>query len=408
MNCPVDTEVTLLVYDGMWRSGGIQSIIIRLLARQQSNKLWLVCDARRNSIGVSKDRIIDINAAIGSRLPQFINENPEKVHIVAFGPSSACIACLIEGNIRRNYAAIKTDIVISVLHPQEFMMTEEKKHVHYLNRLLGLLVGTSRLVFMNEQCRETHGAFFSKDLSSNAIVPVPIDRREAIWSALQRPGPLRIVAVGRIVDFKAYNFSLPRILADLESRGIRVTCDIFGYGPEEPKLARTIREAGAVHLVNFKGPIPLEDFDNVVSKYDLFIGMGTAAVQAAQIGIPTLLAIVNDPQGAHGFIQDAPFGNLGEQDRKIPRQDLGSMIERYLKLGRGHRESISNAGIAYASRYIADNYVERLTEHAVARAGVSRHLAETYCRFYNWMARDNWLRAVVRSLKQLPKRGKPS
>jgi hypothetical protein len=288
------------------------------------------------------------------------------------------------------------------------MMREEKRHVHYLNLLLGLLIGPSRFVFMNEQCRETHSAFFSQDLSANAIVPVPIDRRDPRWNVQQETEALRIVAVGRIVDFKAYNFALPGILIDLESRGYKVTCDIFGYGAEEPKLVRAIQDAEASHLVKFNGPIHLEDFDNIVSEYDLFIGMGTAAVQAAQLGVPTILAIVDDPDGAHGFIQDAPFGNLGERDKRVPRQGLGAMIETYLLSGRGQRQSISNAGIAYANRYVADNYVEQLTEHAVARKGILRHLAAAYCRFYIWMARDNWLRVVVRSVRQIARRGHPS
>jgi len=404
---PAIPEQTLLVYDGMWRPGGIQSIIIRILERQQSDCVWVVCDAE-NSVGVRKDKIIDVKTAIEGSLPQITNHNTAMLNIIAFGPSAAAISCLVEQNISRRYSEIATRIVVSVLHPQEFMMKEEKRHLHYLNRLLGLLVGPSRLVFMNEQCRDSHSAFFSRDLSANAIVPVPIDGREPRWTAPKIPGPMRTVAVGRIVDFKAYNFALPSILTGLERNGYKVTCDIFGYGAKEPKLVRTIQDAGASHLVSFKGPIPLEAFDNIVSNYDLFIGMGTAAVQAAQLGVPTILAIVDDPDGTHGFIHEAPFGNLGEQDGRVHRQGLGAMIEAYLHAGQAQRQGVSDAGIAYANRYVTDNYVEQLTTHAVARTGMSRHLAAAYCRFYIWMARDNWLRAVVRSVRQLASGGRPS
>jgi hypothetical protein len=287
------------------------------------------------------------------------------------------------------------------------MRETEKRHVHLMNKLVAHAIGLRNLVFMNEQCRETHSAFFSRDLSANAIVPVPIDRREARWSAQGNAEVLRIVSVGRIVDFKAYNFALPRILIDMESKGHKVTCDIFGYGAEEAKLIRSIQECGAGHLVSFKGPIPLEDFDNTVLNYDLFIGMGTAAIQAAQLGVPTILAIVDDEDGAHGFLHQASFGNLGEQDSTVPRQDLGAIIETFLKTETIQRQRISELGIEYANRYVADNYVEQLTAHAVAQTGMQRHLAAAYCRFYIWMAKDNWLRAVVRSLIQLTRRGTP-
>ena len=152
----------------------------------------------------------------------------------------------------------------------------------------------------------------------------------------------------------------------------------------------------------------MEHFDDIVSNYDLFVGMGTAAVQAAQLGVPTILAIVDDADGAHGFIHQAPFGNLGEQDTNVPTQDLGAVIETYLQAGTVERQCISDAGIAYANRYVADNYAEQLTAHAVARVGMSRYLAAAYCSFYIWMAEDNWLRAVVRSVRQFTRRGQPS
>ena len=126
------TAVTLLVYDGMWRSGGIQSIIIRLLEKEQSKLLWVVCDSKKDSVGVPKDRILDVNAAIGAALPQLMNEDPAKLNIIAFGPSGASIACLVEQNIRRRYPAVESKTVTVVLHPQEFMMQEEKRHVPYL------------------------------------------------------------------------------------------------------------------------------------------------------------------------------------------------------------------------------------------------------------------------------------
>ena len=79
-----------------------------------------------------------------------------------------------------------------------------------------------------------------------------------------------------------------------------------------------------------------------------------------------------------------------------------------MRAGQAQRQGVSDAGIAYANRYVTDNYVEQLTTHAVARTGMSRHLAAAYCRFYIWMARDNWLRAVVRSVRQLASGGRPS
>lgn len=410
---PSKNRVSVFIYESMNREGGIQSIVYRELDRayEQGKIAYVISKPFKSSVQHYKNCRLDYEAKpekLADAIIRRMSGGGWVIDIIALSPDAVPIAQLLRYALSTCSQVLDARACVTILHPRDFMRETEKRHVHLMNKLAGHAIGLKNLIFMNEQCRETHSAFFSRDLSANPIVPVPIDRREPRWTVQQETEALRIVAVGRIVDFKAYNFALPGILIDLEDRGYKVTCDIFGYGAEEPKLVRAIREAGASHLVRFKGPIHLEDFDNIVSNYDLFIGMGTAAVQAAQLGIPTILAIVDDPDGAHGFIQDAPFGNLGEQDKSVPRQGLGAMIEIFLRCGQVQRQSISNAGIAYANRYVADNYVEQLTEHAVARKGIMRHLAAAYCRFYIWMARDNWLRVVVRSVRQISRRGHPS
>jgi len=401
---------TFLVYDGMWRSGGIQSIIIRIIHNIKSHggSVWVVCNWDLPVLGVPETHILYDKALIGqdwSSSKKFSEFNT--FQIIAFGPSATPTAYLLENYIKLGRRSADVFMSINVLHPHEFMMKDEKIHVHFMNRLLALAVGPSKLVFMNEQCRITHSTFLGRDLSSNRIVPVPIDERQPRWMVRSSDEPIRIICVGRIVNFKAYNFALPGILDKLVDEGRSVTCDIFGYGSEEGKLANLVKQCNVSDLLRFHGPIPLEKFDDLVSGYDLFIGMGTAALQAAQLGVPTILTIVDDEHGAHGFINSAPFGNLGEKDPYAPRLDLKQTIEVYLNASPRERETISLAGISYANRYVSDNYVENLTKSSLLREGISRHLAALYCRFYLWMARDNWLRKAVWLFKAQSKSGKP-
>jgi glycosyltransferase involved in cell wall biosynthesis len=183
-------------------------------------------------------------------------------------------------------------------HPSELMMKEERTQVHVLNRMLMLLVGTQTLFFMNDHCRSTHSAFLGRNLSSYLIVPVPIDARLPCWTVGKKDGVVRKVSVGRIVDFKAHSFALPAIAAALVADGIDVSCCIYDYGPGEGRLSELIHKHGVGERVRFRGPVDLAAFDELVSESDLFIGMGTAALQAAQLGVPTMLAIVDDERGA--------------------------------------------------------------------------------------------------------------
>lgn len=406
------TRMTIFIYESMDRPGGIQSIVFRQmeLAQKLNKHTAVVCKATTPLVDVPSSVRLDFHQSSKDLLEQIRSRVPHrKLHldIIALSPEAAPVGFLLQAEALKKPYIQRALLSLTILYPRDLMRETEKRHVHLMNKVVAHAIGLQNLVFMNEHCRTTHSAFLSRDLSSNWIVPVPIDERQPRWVSRQFDGPMRIICVGRIVNFKAYNFALPGILAKFAEEDRSVTCDIFGYGSGEAKLADRVKQYGVSDLLRFHGPIPLEAFDDLVSGYDLFIGMGTAALQAAQLGVPTILAIVDDEHGAHGFINLAPFGNLGEKDPSTPRQELKQLIETYLDASPQEREKISIEGIRYANRYVSENYVEQLTQFSVPREGLSRCIAVLYCHFYLWMAHDNWLRKAVRRLKDLHATGKP-
>lgn len=394
-------RITLFIYESMDRAGGIQSIVARQveLLQNSAQKVFVICKAGATVHDLPRTILIDYQQAPGDILQQVLRNCPASevcIDAVALSPEAAPLAYLLQQETSKVSRLIECNIVLTILHPRALMRETERRHVHLLNKIAAYAIGIQNLVFMNEQCRATHSVFLSRDLSACPIVPIPIDYRKPRWSRSEDVATLRIVLVGRIVAFKAYNFAIPGIVAQLTAQGLSVTCDIYGYGSEEDRLEKLIRLNGVEKQVKFKGTMPLEQFDEIVAGYDLFIGMGTAAVQSAQLGVPTLLAIVDEENGTYGFIDAAPFGNLGESDIYVPSHDLKAMIEFYTEASPEQRREISRRGIAYANRYVGDEYVEKLTHNSTQRTGIYRHLSGLYCQFYIWMARDNWLRRTVR------------
>jgi glycosyltransferase involved in cell wall biosynthesis len=152
--------------------------------KSRGGSVWVVCNWDLPVLGVPEAHILYDKALIGqdwSSSKKFSEFNT--FQIIAFGPSATPTAYLLENYIKLGRRSADVFMSINVLHPHEFMMKDEKIHVHFMNRLLALAVGPSKLVFMNEQCRITHSAFLGRDLSSNRIVPVPIDERH---EALQK------------------------------------------------------------------------------------------------------------------------------------------------------------------------------------------------------------------------------
>lgn len=397
--------VSIFVYGNMDKPGGIQSIVSRQLklAKREGQTAFVICKENCSIPDVCSERRLDVHEDPKKLIEEIRLQQPDSdldLKIIAFSPEAAPIGFLLQVEALSCPYVKNASFSLTILHPRDLMRETEKSHVHLMNKLLAHAIGLSNLVFMNDCCRKTHSDFLSCDLSKNRIVPVPIDQRLPRWTGSSDADPIRIVSIGRIVSFKAYNFALPKIVAEFAREGRSVTCDIFGYGREKDRLINLVNLYDVSNLLKVHDAIPLEMFDEVVSKYDLFIGMGTAALQAAQLGVPTILAIVDDECGAHGFMHSAPFGNLGESDASIPRRDLKEVIDNYARTNLDERKRISREGVDFANLYVSESYIHDLTWRSEPPGKVSRRIAGLYCKFYRWMGNDNWLRGFFRLLKR--------
>lgn len=399
-------DVQVFIYGAMNYVGGIQSIIIRAVAaaRAQGRMIFVVCDASKPAIGIPDDVVIDINASprsISRRIMAACGGERARLTLAAMAPEAAALARLVQADLLRNSTSLVPRTALFIFHPRTLMMESDRPYVHVLNRLLIAATGHQFLVFMNSQCLISHQKFLGRDLSGNAIVPVPIDSRPRRWQGSVPGMPLRIVAVGRLVGFKAYNFGLPRLLAELRSKGIDVRCDIFGWGEMERDLVDMIAAHKAGDFVRFRGKLALDDFDRVVAGYDMFVGMGIAALQAAQLGVPTVLAIVDDPDGAHGYLFEVPHGNIGEVDDTIQRKDLSDLIEGFVVMDQGRRAQISERCEQAANRYVVDDYLSQVPDHSFCGGGTAGRLAMLYCSLHVWIFRDNFIRRLLRGARRL-------
>jgi hypothetical protein len=102
---------------------------------------------------------------------------------------------------------------------------------------------------------------------------------------------LRIIWVGRVVDFKFY--TLQRCLIEfnrLQSKlGVEVAITIVGSGDYEQRLKKDVESLSNIHFkfINHVEPCDLDEF--LVANADLMIAMGTSALGGMRLGIPTIL-----------------------------------------------------------------------------------------------------------------------
>lgn len=115
----------------------------------------------------------------------------------------------------------------------------------------------------------------------------------------ERPGPVRLVSVGRLVDKKGFDDLLDAV-ARLRDDEVDVALRIVGDGPRRDHLARRIVEldlAGRVELLGALGP---DDLAAQMSAADLFVlasvtapngdheGLGVVLQEAQAIGLPVV------------------------------------------------------------------------------------------------------------------------
>lgn len=385
----------ILVCKGMEYIGGLQSIVIRVanfLARRGDRVIVISDCGRQTGYLATSVHKLPYDCSV-TDLP--LTYRNVLVVIVAFEPISTARSAILADALFRLGHDVR--LATGVFHPRDYFRETEKKHAHLLNFILGRLI-LNNMFFMNSECCETHIRFFKarNDFNGN-VIPVPLDERTPMWRE-RLTDRILICSVGRIVPFKGYNFVAREVAEALQQSGISVLWDIYGHGSHEDKLRNML--TSSPHVV-FNGLLAFEDFDTIVAKADLFVGMGTAALQAAQLGVPTLLAIEGKLDDIHGFIHEVPIGNLGEQLCGHKSRKLTGEIRKFFESSPVDRSAISEKGRMYASNFSTRSFVAKIDEKFSYVNLKFKRILLVYARFYLWMSRMNAVRRVsVRSRKR--------
>lgn len=357
----------LLFMYGEMRHGGIETLIVRLANFLATHgRQVAVCTPGGDLAGQFDERVRVLLWAdrkdAARQACEWVGKGGEPVTMISFDPISAALALAAEA---MNGKRVPLLHLSGVYHPRSFFMTGERRDRIWLNRLVAKAVGDSRIFYMNAECREAHERRWRSDLGVSPIIPLPVAEQPMLWRGGGADG-LRLVSVGRLVDFKTYNLSAAEITRESRNAGIALDWDIYGAGPLEDAIAQATARHGVDQAVTLKGVLPYAEFPETVAGYDLFVGMGTAALEAAMIGVPTIVATESESRRTYGYLHDLPFGNVGERQRLEPGHDLGELIMSYARSSEQERQAISRRCRAAALAYGMTGMVERLDALAQA------------------------------------------
>lgn len=109
----------------------------------------------------------------------------------------------------------------------------------------------------------------------------------------EHDGPLRLLAVGRLVDLKGFPMLVDAV-AELNRRGIPTEARIVGSGPIADKLQRTIERRGLADRVTLMGPIGEDDIVEQYRWADVFVsasfleGLPVVLMEAMATAMPVI------------------------------------------------------------------------------------------------------------------------
>jgi hypothetical protein len=260
-------------------------------------------------------------------------------------------------------------------------------HGRRITRMLREGAARGGVIFMDEHCHEMNVTLFGSGIPKSLV---PISTGEATLP----PRGARLATgkafwIGRLADFKTESM-VAATLALLGNRSVVKEVVVIGDGADE-KIAQA-RLAGLP--VVWRGYVPPADLDSTLrEEADLVFGHATALLEAAKLGIPSLLV--------DGTYEQIPYERLKvEWLHRCPPGHVGRITRPDDFMGRAVAECLAELQ-ADASAIGQSDYLHWLNNHhpdTVADA-LARVIADgdyTYGDFIaSGAARPGWLGALI-------------
>lgn len=197
------------------------------------------------------------------------------------------------------------------------------------------------------------------------------------------PGSIRIVSVGRLVEFKTYNIHMLDVASQLKRNGVNFSYSIFGTGPLMDQMKSKIIELELSDSVFLEGDLEYANLDIKLKDYDIFIGTGTAVLHAAANGLACITAIENEKgPNSYGFFANLPGYDYHEQGMDFPKFSFYDMLIDYNNLDDEGKAELSDRHRKKSHFFNMDACADSFALSFES----APHINKSYIVFYKFMA----------------------
>lgn len=275
---------------------------------------------------------------------------------------SGIVACVLAEKVNR-----QLPITVGFYHSKEFLWGANRALPYFekVNRnFVFNELNQANLIIFNEALILLYKKH-ERDLSSANCFPIGvvdvIARNEKLVQSSGKNKTLKIVSVGRLVDFKTYNKWMIELVASLKNAAFSIEYHIYGNGPLEASLRKLAKQLGLEDTIHFHGLLNYADFDTTVAQYDVFVGSGTAIVQAAALGVPSIIGIENVPEPySYGYIADIAGFSYNE-DGLYEKVSVASLLHNFNAMSDSDKASLKLKHIEKAKTFSMANCITNFT-----------------------------------------------
>lgn len=314
-----------------------------------------------------------------NRIISIFGENVKSFHVMGiFGLVVAKRLSKILGGI---------PITIGVYHQNEFLYSAGSGYfVRWVSETLSK-TPSENMIFLNEGNRVSYAKQFNKEFLTAPVLPVGIELATVNtdeWA--KNKEPFLIISVGNLVGFKTYNRHVISCVSQLKLRYPKVRYEIYGEGEELSDLQEHSRNLGVDDLVKFCGHLDYSEFKKVVSRAHVFVGSGTAILESAVLGTPSIVGIesIQKPL-TYGFIFNVAGFGYNEAGLNMPLLPIAECIENVFSADEVGLINISTNCINKAKEFGVERTVDGFIDsEKSAKCQIELSNVKLLCLFFSF------------------------
>jgi hypothetical protein len=249
---------------------------------------------------------------------------------------------------------------IYIVHPfSNYIFSSKIKFLNLLIRPLIRLFLKRRIIFFMDE--EVHNDCYNRykiteNNGNNTIVRLPMEIKD-FDIIKQKDSIINILTVSRFdFPFKAYILGLIDSFKSIALTNQNVTLTIIGYGNGEAVVRQRIMtlKENIKNRINLINKVPYSEIDRYIDQCDLFVGMGTTILDAANRNKISITAVAfQENDYSLGFFHD-DFTKLGEifnKDHCMQYLHFSDLIRQIINID---NKTYIEKGIF--SKYLLKNY----------------------------------------------------